>query len=410
MASTLSKLACLALLASFAPHKALAQDATSQPAPAASSQPAAATAPSAQQQDAQQETAATPAPGTRRVSVIDPELSMESFSIQIPATWVFDGTLVPNHGCGAADSMAIRMETPDGLTAARVLPAINWIYYDSGKSDADAGDCSMFGGAKSASDLLKSAIKLLNLEYVSDVPNDLEDIKKKFAANPNSQMHWIADKARAKVKFKINSIEMDGRISVLVLCSQSPTATFTSCSATISRSWAPVGQYDDATFEAIQKTLTLNKDWSMKRQALMERELDDSQTQKVITDPVQRMHDPKRTARLEAREIFERQRDDLFPNAAPYRDAGDPGTHPRSMIRKAPAADRVVDDWTDYAIEITPRLWDTDNTISAKDREYVWANAKGETLSTPSINDNPNGKGTGTWTLQPNATPQNPKP
>jgi hypothetical protein len=190
---------------------------------------------------------------------------------------------------------------------------------------------------------------------------------------------------------------MDGLVSVLVLCSQSMAATYTGCSATISRSWAPAGQYDDAAFETIQKTLTLNQEWAAKRQAFLEKELRDSQAQKAITDPVQRMHDPKRTAALEMREIFERQRDDLFPNAAPYHDAGDPGTHPVSMIRKAPAPDRVVDDWADFVIEIAPTLWSTDKPAK---REYVWTSVTGETLRTTSINDNPNGEGSGAWTLQ----------
>ena len=191
---------------------------------------------------------------------------------------------------------------------------------------------------------------------------------------------------------------MDGRVSALVLCQQSEGAKFTSCSATISRSWAPAGQFDDAAFEAIQKTLTLNKDWAARRQAMLQQELADSQQRKMITDPVQRRHDTKRTAKLEAYKIYDRQRDDLFPNAAEDHDAGDPGAHPRSMIRKGPVPDRVVDDWADYAIEITPALWSTEDTAKAP-REYKWTNASGETLNTPSINDNPNGKGTGTWAL-----------
>jgi hypothetical protein len=382
MSFTLSKLLSLALLASAATGGSFAQDA---PAP----KPAEAT------------------PGTRRVSVNDPELDMEAFSIHLPATWIFDGMLVPRPPCSASDSMAIRMESPDGLTVARVLPAINWTYYDAGRPNDGGSQCSMYGGMKSASDILKSAIHLFNVEYVSDAPTDIDQIRQKFAANKSGSMHWVADKARAKVKFKVNSIEMDGRVSALVLCSQNTGATYTACSATISRSWAPVGQYDDAFFETIQKTLTLNAEWFAKRQAQMEKDLRNSQTQKVITDPVQRMHDPKRTAALEARKIFERQRDDLFPNAAPYPDAGDPGTHPFSMIRKPPVPDRVVDDWADYAIEIAPTLW---SAGAAANREYVWINAGGERLKTPSINDNPNGKGTGDWKLQPDATAQSSKP
>ena len=382
MALTLSKLACMALLAGAVAHGATAQS------------PQAVTPPGSPSQAADQQAS----PDTRRVSVNDPELGMEAFSIHVPATWIFDGMLVPRPPCSASDSMAIRMESPDGLTAARVLPAINWVYYDSGKSDVAAGECSMYGGMKSASDLLKSAIHLLNVEYVSDLPTDIEQIRQKFAANKSTGMHWIADKARAKVKFKVNSIEMDGRVSVLVLCSQSMAATYTGCSATISRSWAPAGQYDDVAFETIQRTLTLNAEWAAKRQALQEKELRDSQALKAITDPVQRMHDPRRTATLEAHDIFERQRDDLFPNAAPDHEVGDPGTHSFSMIRKAPAPDRVVDDWADFVIEIAPVLWSTDKPAK---REYVWINASGEALRTTSINDNPNGKGTGDWKLRP---------
>jgi hypothetical protein len=119
MALTLSKLACLALLASAAAHGAIAQDSS------ATAQSPQAVSPSA---SPSQPTDPQASPDKRRVSVNDPELGMEAFSIHVPATWIFDGMLVPRHGCGASDSMAIRMESPDGLTAARVLPAINWVY------------------------------------------------------------------------------------------------------------------------------------------------------------------------------------------------------------------------------------------------------------------------------------------
>jgi hypothetical protein len=303
------------------------------------------------------------------------------------------------------------MESPDGLTAARVLPAINWTFHDGGPKDASIAQCRMFPNAIPASDVLKFAIKLLNVEYVSEAPTDIDEVRKKFAAGNRERMQWSADKARAKVKFKVNSIEMDGRVTALVACQHNELAKLTLCSATISRSWAPAGQYDDAAFEATQKTLSLNQEWLARREAVRMKETTDAQEQKVITDPVQRRHDPVRTARLESIQIFERQRDDLFPNAAPEHDAGDIGTHPRSMIRKPPVPDRVVDDWADYVIQISPALWranDETAGMAAKAREYVWENAAGETLSTASINDNPNGKDTGSWALQPDTT--EPKP
>jgi hypothetical protein len=349
-----------------------------------------------------------PAPATRRVSILDPEINMEAFSLQIPADWILDGFMVPGHPCSSTQPMAVRMESPDGLTAVRVLPSIDWSFYDDASKPTPLQQCRLFGGAESASDLLKRAIPILNVEYVAGTTTDLDDVRKKWAERNTSDAHWSVDKARAKVKFKINSIEMDGRVTALVLCVHGTATKFNTCSATISRSWAPAGQYDDPKFEAIQKTLTVNPDYLVTLQTREQRELLD--LQRPEHDPVQYRHDPRRTRLIEADMIYKRQRGDLFPNVGDDHDASDPGTHPRSMIVKSPQPGRVVDDWADYVIEISPRLWNPDPDTKIPDREYVWKSAAGETLTTKSINDNPNGKGAGDWKLQPEATPQTSKP
>jgi hypothetical protein len=78
-----------------------------------------------------------------------------------------------------------------------------------------------------------------------------------------------------------------------------------------------------------------------------------------------------------------------------------------SMQRTAQSMDarsRAADDWCDYSLDLQKRL-DPNTGLITKDSSaynYTWVNEQGDRVQTNNINANPNGNGTGNWTLQEN--------
>jgi hypothetical protein len=68
------------------------------------------------------------------------------------------------------------------------------------------------------------------------------------------------------------------------------------------------------------------------------------------------------------------------------------------------ARSRAADDWCDYSLDQQKRL-DPNTGLITKDSaayNYTWVNEQGDRVQTNNINANPNGNGTGNWTLQEN--------
>ena len=56
------------------------------------------------------------AQATRVVTITDPVLNMQAYSLSIPANWIFDGAVVPGTSCNDGPFPVFRMMSPDGLT------------------------------------------------------------------------------------------------------------------------------------------------------------------------------------------------------------------------------------------------------------------------------------------------------
>jgi hypothetical protein len=63
----------------------------------------------------------------RKVEVADPQYQMTAFTLEIPANWKFAGTIVRTPGChGNGAGMEFTAQSPDGLTAAVLMPGWAW--------------------------------------------------------------------------------------------------------------------------------------------------------------------------------------------------------------------------------------------------------------------------------------------
>jgi hypothetical protein len=351
-------------------------------------------------------TSSSDAPGTKLVTITDPVLNMKAYSIVIPANWIFEGAVFPGSSCSDGPFPVFRMSSPDGLTGIKQLPRLDWSWTDNSDHPSKGGaDCLPYKKEMSAADMLKYMIGVLQVEFVTDDPTpDLADIQRNTAARDTPKMSFSADKARATVRYHINKIVMEERLNVYVGCTTFRDIGWHTCSAGVSRTWAPQGKYNDDTFRPISRTFAVDQDWNAKRAQIAIQKLTDLSEQsmraiKQMGDETARRSAAQYNTFKQAQETRQRQHEDFMASMQRGTDM--------SMQRTAQsmnARSRAADDWCDYSLDLQKRL-DPNTGLITKDSSaysYTWVNEQGDRVQTNNINANPNGNGTGNWALQEN--------
>ena len=149
------------------------------------------------------------AQATRVVTITDPVLNMQAYSLSIPANWIFDGAVVPGTSCNDGPFPVFRMMSPDGLTGVKQLPRLDWTWADNnGKPLKSGEECLPYKREVPAEEVLKYMVGVLEVEYVREEPAaDLEQTRRNAAAQSSNMFAVSADKARAVVRYHIRSEE-----------------------------------------------------------------------------------------------------------------------------------------------------------------------------------------------------------
>jgi hypothetical protein len=344
--------------------------------------------------------------GTKVVTITDPVLNMQAYSLTIPANWIFEGAVIPGSSCNDGPFPVFRMIGPDGLTGIKQLPRLDWAWSDNPNRPSKSGpDCLSYKQEMPAAEMLKYMIGVLQVEFVRDEPSpDLADIQRNTAARNSPQLLFTADKARATVRYHINKIVIEERLNVFVSCTTFKSIGWHSCNAGVSRSWAPQGKYSDETFRPISKTFAVDQQWSAKRTQIAIQKINDLSEQSMRAIKQQGEEAARRSAAQynafnQAQDMRQRQHEQFLSTMQRGTDM--------SMQRAAESANanhRAADDWCDYSLDQQKRL-DPNTGLVTKDSSaysYTWVNEAGKRLQTNDINANPNGNGTGNWTLQQN--------
>ena len=344
--------------------------------------------------------------GTKVATITDPILNMKAYSITIPANWIFEGAVIRGTSCNDGPFPVFRMSSADGLIGIKQLPRLDWTWSENAKLPAETGsDCLPYKKEMSASEMLKYMIGVLQVEFVRDEPTpDLEEIQRNIAARNTPQLLFTADKARATVRYRINKIVMEGKLNVFVSCTTMKQIGRHSCNLGVSRTWAPEGKYSDETFKAISKTFTIDQEWNAKRTQIVIQKLKDLSDQSMARIRQMGEEETRRsTAQFSA---FNQAQDMRQRQQEQFLDTMQRGTD-LSMKQAAASANanhRAADDWCDYSLDQQKRL-DPNTGLITKDSSaynYTWVNETGDRVQTNNINANPNGNGTGNWTLQEN--------
>lgn len=353
--------------------------------------------------------AAAPSGTTRVVSITDPNLNMRAYSLTIPADWVFMGMVVQGSPCAVGAFPIMRVMAPDGLTGLKLVPRLDWTWSDSRNYQPKPNSaCLPYRREMPAAEVLKYMIGVLQVQYVRDEPTpQLADIRRAAAARTTPQFSNTMDMAAARVRYHINKIEIDEVVNVLVSCTANDVMMIGrqhNCSAYTTRSWAPEGQYSDGLFKTISKSMVIDPQWNARWNAIMAQRIQamaeqSGQAVRAMGDQMAQQRNAQQAQWQQAQDVRNRQHEEFMSTLQRGTDM--------SMQRAAQSANaraRAADDWCDYALDLQKRM-DPHTGVISKDSNaynYTWVNQSGQRIQTNDVNANPNGNGTGNWTLQQN--------
>jgi len=346
----------------------------------------------------------------KSVNITDPILDMTAYTMKIPADWIFQGAVVQGTGCVPGAFPVWRMSSPDGLTGEKQLPRLDWAFSDNpnARPMATTG-CMDFKNELPASDVLKYMIGVLQVEYVKDMPAPaLPTIRKNMAAQDIPAISHTVDIANAMVRYHINNIEIQDQISVFVGCQAfHGGGSFNGqhfCSAQVSRYWAPNGKWSLDTFNFGPNAFAIDQQWNAKWVALADQKIDQAaqasgQIIRQMGDDAQRQRDAQQSAFIQAQDMRQQQHEQFLSTMQRGTEIS-----MKEAAASANANHRAAQDWADYSLDQQKRL-DPHTGKITKDSSaysYTWVNESGKRIQTNDINENPNGNGTGKWTLQQN--------
>ena len=351
------------------------------------------------------------ATGTKTVDITDASLKMPAYSLIIPSNWLFDGAVGQGTPCVPGAFPIFRMSSPDGLTGFKALPTIAWAWWDRPTNPQQAAavqGCMDYKQNMAASDVLKYMFSVLQVEFVrfENVPW-LANAQKNAAAQSNAGSTVTTDIAIATVHYHINNIQIEEQLKAVVGCLAFHSGTFDGkhyCTATVSRQWAPSGKWSAATFTPIDHSFKINQEWNQKWNAVMVQKIKDLY---AANGKILQAQMDSSNAQLAAQANSFQLAQDMRQKQHEDFDASIKRGTDMSMKQAAATSNanhRAADDWADYSLDKQKRL-DPNTGKVTKDSSaynYTWVNEQGKRLQTNDPNDNPNGNGTGNWTLQEN--------
>ena len=349
--------------------------------------------------------------GTKVVTITDPNLNMKAYSLTIPSNWVFQGAVMQGTPCVPGPFAVIRMSSPDGLIGLKELPRLDWAWSDNPRVRPQENSvCLDYRRETPASEVLKYMIGVLKVEFVKDEPVPyLANAQKRFAAGNTPNHTSTTDIATAMVRYHINSIQIEERLRAWVGCDNfrgGPSGGQHYCSAQVGRQWAPKGKFPGDVFNAIEHSFAIDQPWNERWNAEMTRKIKEvyAAGNKLIKDQGDQLNArmaAQQNAFNQSQDMHQRQHDEFLATMKRGTDMS-----MQQAAASAKANHQMAGDWADYSLDQQKRL-DPNTGLITKDssaNSYTWVNDSDsrDRLQTNDVNENPNGNGTGNWTLQQN--------
>lgn len=207
-------------------------------------------------------------------SIIDPVLQMPAWTLSnIPDGWTAEGTMLPGSSCVSGTSPVVRVTSPDGQAGAYQLPRSDWAW---GAGVRSQNDCLPFQGPLSAKEFLDHLARVRGLEIVREEPVPELDGMLRNAENMNRQsqgmMRFRPDLARYLVRYSVKEQAVEEWLTANVSCMDKMVMGLGqqhSCSAFVTRWFAPAGKFRALLPQFQEMRMTLNQPWMDRWQAAM---------------------------------------------------------------------------------------------------------------------------------------------
>jgi len=337
------------------------------------------------------------------------------FTYTIPADWLFQGSMIHGTSCNISTAPFLRANSPDGLTGIKVFPRADFAWSNN-PADIPKGnsDCLAHEGEIKAADFLNYSVGLLHVEYVRDVTDAAKVERMRTNLEQSNQSGQIrrtfVDMASALTRFKINSLTEEEQIDVMVHCWEKDFPRRNTrdeiCAVDSQLTWAPEGKV-----LATVKTM----------QAMVKPTLNPAYMQRWAQNNAQQWANINRQMTIANNIFYQNLNRQIIANGQATRQQMDQQyqTHEEAMAAAQRGSDmnlqrqqqnwntqqRMADDACDYALGMQKRYDPTTGQLykSSSAYTYDWISADGKQhYPTNDINFNPNGMGTGDWTLTTN--------
>lgn len=230
---------------------------------------------------------------TRRVEVTDPVYQMTAYTLEIPTSWKYAGTIARPPGCHSnGASLKYTAQSPDGLTAIVFLPGVAWSWSSSPSMQRimESSHCPAIDIDSAASLLVNIAVPNLHSsarimavlpllpEGQARLADQLEKERQQNAAMARQYgqppQKLTLDGARVRVQYERDGQKVEEMISTVVDCNESQAPAMPGQPASQRRSCfsrgtfitrAAQGHLDELMalpqFKGLYKTLQANPDW-----------------------------------------------------------------------------------------------------------------------------------------------------
>jgi hypothetical protein len=237
---------------------------------------------------------AAAAAGMRKVEVADPQYQMTAYTVEIPASWKFAGTIARVPGChGNGAAIKYTAQSTDGLSALVVMPGAAWSWASSPamQKSMQSTNCAAIDIDSAASFLVNIVVPNLrpDAKVVAMLPlkpegqaalaEQLDQARQQNAAMARQfgqqPQKLSLDGATVRLQYARDGHAVEETITAVVDCTESQMAAMfgqpayrrRSCSArseVVMR--APQGHLEELTaqFKDLTKTVQVNPDWQSK--------------------------------------------------------------------------------------------------------------------------------------------------
>jgi hypothetical protein len=339
-------------------------------------------------------------------AIADPSLGgIKAFTVNIPAGWQFQGTVVRGPDCYPNSFPTFRAYSRDGLTEIRLLPAFNWSFHPAIRMNTIAG-CLPYKSTMSASEFLNHFVELIpggvHIVGPMSIAQPYRERVEQVAASMNANnrtpgFHATVDTAALRVQTVNGSFVIEQRVRVWIGCRTNNQAGVFSgggCDAHVDVLRAPKGKLDAlvALVDAHDLTRpTGDTQWKvayLQRQSRenAQRLRDLTETENRQLSMIQAQGEQIQETMKRNHEAFMAQQESQFQSAM------------KSANNAMNARTTAASDWVDYSLDQQTVFGSGGLAKVSSSYSQTWSNGQNQWFQTNNPNSDPNGTLNGNWT------------